>query len=148
MRVTGILEMAERSVEALSGGELQRVWLASCLAQETRVLLLDEPTNHLDLRYQVDILEVMRALADSANVAVGVVLHDLAHAADLADEVVLMCNGKVHAAGRPEDVITPANIHAVYGVEVHVRRDPESGHMHVQPVGRYRPTPGRALQSA
>jgi iron complex transport system ATP-binding protein len=118
------------------------VWLASCLAQETPVLLLDEPTNHLDLRYQVDILEVIRDLADTRSVAVGVVLHDLAHAADVADEVVLMSAGRVHATGRPEDVITPENLSTVYGVEVRVTHDPETGHIHVQPLGRYRPRVG------
>ena len=139
MEVTGVSAMADRSVESLSGGELQRVWLASCLAQQTPVLLLDEPTNHLDLRYQVDILEVMRDLADLRAVAVGVVLHDLAQAADLADEVVLMSSGRVHAAGRPDDVITAENLADVYGVQVRVNRDPVTGHLHVQPVGRYRP---------
>ena len=68
-------------VDELSGGELQRVWLATCLAQDTGVLLLDEPTNHLDLRYQVEILDLIRDLADDHGTALGVVLHDLNHAA-------------------------------------------------------------------
>ena len=75
-----------RAVDELSGGELQRVWLATCLAQETGVLLLDEPTNHLDLRYQVEILDLVRDLADDHDVAVGVVLHDLNQAATVADD--------------------------------------------------------------
>ena len=148
MEVTGVSTMADRSVEALSGGELQRVWLASCLAQQTPVLLLDEPTNHLDLRYQVDILEVIRDLADLRAVAVGVVLHDLAQAADLADEVVLMSSGRVHAVGRPDDVITGENVADVYGVQVRVNRDPVTGHLHVQPVGRDRPALNRVDVSA
>ena len=73
--------MADRAVDQLSGGELQRVWLATCLAQDTGVLLLDEPTNHLDLRYQVEILDLVRELADEHGTALGVVLHDLNHAA-------------------------------------------------------------------
>ena len=84
MEVTGVATMADRPVEELSGGELQRVWLATCLAQDTGVLLLDEPTNHLDLRYQVEVLDLMRDLADDHGVAVGVVLHDLVHAAEVA----------------------------------------------------------------
>jgi iron complex transport system ATP-binding protein len=63
MGVTGVVAMADRSVDALSGGELQRVWLATCLAQNTSVLLLDEPTTFLDLRYQVEILDLMRELS-------------------------------------------------------------------------------------
>ncbi|MFP5316648.1 MAG: ABC transporter ATP-binding protein, partial [Actinomycetes bacterium] len=78
MAVTGTTAMADRAVDELSGGELQRVWLAACLAQDTGVLLLDEPTNHLDLRYQVEVLDLLRDLAADHGVAVGVVLHDLA----------------------------------------------------------------------
>ena len=81
MEVTGLADMADRGVDELSGGELQRVWLATCLAQDTGVLLLDEPTTFLDLRYQVEILDLIRDLADQHGVAVGVVLHDLDQAA-------------------------------------------------------------------
>ena len=66
MAVTGVADLAERSVDSLSGGQLQRVWLASCLAQDTAVLLLDEPTTYLDLRYQVEILDLVRDLADES----------------------------------------------------------------------------------
>ncbi|MGO1317264.1 MAG: ABC transporter ATP-binding protein, partial [Cellulomonadaceae bacterium] len=64
MELTGVAEMGDRGVDELSGGELQRVWLATCLAQDTGVLLLDEPTTYLDLRYQVEILDLVRDLAD------------------------------------------------------------------------------------
>ena len=101
LEVTGVDAMADRPVDELSGGELQRVWLATCLAQDTGVLLLDEPTNFLDLRYQVEILDLVRELADEHGVAVGVVLHDLDQAAAVADQVVLLHQGRVRAAGRP-----------------------------------------------
>ena len=103
MTVTGVAAMADRAVGELSGGELQRVWLATCLAQDTAVLLLDEPTTFLDLRYQVEILDLMRELADTDDIAVGVVLHDLNQAAAVADEVVLLSAGRVRAIGRPAD---------------------------------------------
>ena len=93
MDVTGVDAMADRAVDELSGGELQRVWLATCLAQDTGVLLLDEPTTFLDLRYQVEILDLVRDLADEHGVAVGVVLHDLNQAAAVADQVVLLTAG-------------------------------------------------------
>jgi ferric hydroxamate transport system ATP-binding protein len=137
MAATGVTSMAARGVDALSGGELQRVWLASCLAQQTPVLLLDEPTNHLDLRYQMDILDVVRDLADTRDVAVGIVLHDLDQAAAVADDVVLMKAGRVHACGPPDDVITEDHLADVFGVAVRVGTDPATGLIHTQPLGRH-----------
>src|SRR5699024_10205131 len=106
LELTGTDRMADRPVDQLSGGELQRVWLATCLAQDTGVLLLDEPTNHLDLRYQAEILDLMRELADDHGIAVGVVLHDLGHAAAVADHVVLLDRGRIRSVGTCEDVFT------------------------------------------
>ncbi len=137
MELTGVAPMAERGVDELSGGELQRVWLASCLAQQTSVLLLDEPTNHLDLRYQVEVLDVVRDLADDHDVAVGVVLHDLDHAAIVADEVVLLSEGRVVAAGAVRDVLTGDHLSRAYGVTVHVADDPVTGAIHCRPLGRH-----------
>jgi ferric hydroxamate transport system ATP-binding protein len=139
MAMTGVTEMADRGVDELSGGELQRVWLASCLAQETSVLLLDEPTNHLDLRYQVEILDVVRDLADDHQVAVGVVLHDLDHAAIIADRVVLLSQGKALASGAVKEVLTAQHLTEAYGVTVHVAADPVTGALHCRPVGRHTP---------
>ncbi|MEJ2854114.1 MULTISPECIES: ABC transporter ATP-binding protein [unclassified Saccharothrix] len=139
MSLTGVTDMAERGVDELSGGELQRVWLASCLAQETSVLLLDEPTNHLDLRYQVEVLDVVRDLANDHGVAVGVVLHDLDHAATVADRVVLLCDGRVVADGAVGDVLTAEHLTHAYGITVHVAHDPVTGTVHCRPVGRHSP---------
>lgn len=137
MDVTGVATMAGRPVEELSGGELQRVWLATCLAQDTGVLLLDEPTNHLDLRYQVEVLDLMRDLADDHGVAVGVVLHDLGHAAEVADEVVLLHDGRVLASGPPSEVITEQNLSTAYGIAVRVTADPATGALVLRPVGKH-----------
>ena len=120
MDVTGISSMSDRGVDELSGGELQRVWLACCLAQQTGVLLLDEPTNHLELRYQVEILDLVRELADEHDVAVGVVLHDLNQALDLADTVALMHDGQVLAVGSPVEVLTTDRVATAYGIRVTV----------------------------
>ncbi|ATE52135.1 ABC transporter ATP-binding protein [Actinosynnema pretiosum] len=139
MELTGVTPMAGRGVDELSGGELQRVWLASCLAQETSVLLLDEPTNHLDLRYQVEVLDVVRDLADEHGVAVGVVLHDLDHAGVVADEVVLLCDGRVVASGAVREVLTPDHLTSAYGVEVQVVDDPVTGAPHCRPLGKRTP---------
>jgi ferric hydroxamate transport system ATP-binding protein len=137
MDVTGVAAMAERGVDELSGGELQRVWLATCLAQDTGVLLLDEPTTFLDLRYQVEILDLIRELADEHGVAVGVVLHDLNQAAVVADRVVLLHRGRVHAVGDPRDVLTEVHLTEAYGIRVEVTTDPLSGRLSARPIGRY-----------
>jgi iron complex transport system ATP-binding protein len=137
MEVTGVAPMADRAVDELSGGELQRVWLAMCLAQDTGVLLLDEPTNHLDLRYQVEILDLVRDLADDHGVAVGLVLHDLDQAAGVADEVVLLRSGRVVGAGRPHEVLTGDALTATYGIRIDVTRDEATGRVRTHAVGRH-----------
>jgi len=136
MEMTGITHMADRSADQLSGGELQRVWLATCLAQDTKVLLLDEPTSHLDLRYQVETLELVRELADEHGVAVGIVLHDLNQAAALADRLALVHQGKLVAVGTPETVLTSEILTEVYGIPVAVAPDPVTGSLTIRPLGR------------
>jgi ferric hydroxamate transport system ATP-binding protein len=135
--LTGLAGMADRAVDRLSGGELQRVWLATCLAQETDVLLFDEPTNHLDLRYQIETLDLIRDLADDHGTAIGVVLHDLSHAAAVADRVVLLGEGRVHASGDPADVLTTDNLTEVYGISVHATVDDATGRLRIEPQGRH-----------
>jgi iron complex transport system ATP-binding protein len=137
MSITGVGAMGGRGVDQLSGGELQRVWLATCLAQDTEVVLLDEPTNHLDLRYQVETLDVVRELADDHGVAVGVVLHDLDHAASVADDVVLLHQGRVRATGSPSEVLTSEHLSAVYGLPIEVSLDPTGTRLRVEPRGRH-----------
>jgi iron complex transport system ATP-binding protein len=139
LEATGVLSMADRAAGELSGGELQRVWLAACLAQQTGVVLLDEPTNHLDLRYQVETLDLIRDLADVHGVAVGVVLHDLDHAARVADHVLLMAAGGVLAAGMPLDVLTAENIGAAYRLRVDVSVDPVTKRLRIDPISRHAP---------
>ncbi|MBB5126065.1 ABC transporter ATP-binding protein [Streptomyces griseoloalbus] len=137
LALTGVAELAERGAEHLSGGQLQRVWLAGCLAQETGVLLLDEPTTYLDLRYQVELLDLMRDLADEHGIAVGVVLHDLDQAAAVADRIVLLASGRVVAEGPPEDVLTPERLTEVYGIRIEVDADPLTGRLRTRAIGRH-----------
>jgi len=142
--LTGIRDMVERPVGELSGGEMQRVWLAACLAQQTDVVLLDEPTNHLDLRYQIETLDLVRDLADDHGVAVGIVLHDLDHAARVADELLLLSAGRIHAAGTPVEVLTAHNIGTVYEIEVEVDVDPRTGRLRIDALGKH---PARPAQT-
>ncbi|MFD8486144.1 siderophore ABC transporter ATP-binding protein CdtA [Streptomyces sp. NPDC059712] len=137
LALTGVAELAGRGADHLSGGQLQRVWLASCLAQETGVLLLDEPTTYLDLRYQVELLDLIRDLADDHGIAVGVVLHDLDQAAAVADRITLLEAGRIVADGPPEDVLTPERLTAVYGIRIDVDTDPLTGRLRTRPIGRH-----------
>ena len=106
------------------------MWLATCLAQDTPVLLLDEPTTFLDLRYQVEILDLVRDLADDHDVAVGVVLHDLNQAAAVADEVVLLHEGRVRATGTPRRGLHRGALTETYGIRIEVdhRSGQRTGH--------------------
>jgi uncharacterized protein (TIGR03067 family) len=135
--VPAIIETADRPVDELSGGERQRVWLATCLAQDTELLLLHEPTTFLDLRNQVEILDLVRDLAGTHQVAVGLVLHDLNQAAEVADRVVLLSRGRVHATGTPAEVFTEDTLSEIYGIRIAVDLDPQTGRPHTRPVGRH-----------
>lgn len=137
LTVTNLTEFADRGVESLSGGQLQRVWFACCLAQDTDVLLLDEPTTYLDLRYQVEILDLVRDLADTHGVTVGVVLHDLDQAAAVADQVVLLSSGRIVAAGAPAEVYAPERLTDAYGIRIDVELDSPTGIPRTRAVGRH-----------
>ncbi|WP_202486077.1 ABC transporter ATP-binding protein [Streptomyces sp. SID4985] len=143
LALTDLEGLADRGAEHLSGGQLQRVWLASCLAQDTGVLLLDEPTTCLDLRYQVELLDLMRDLADEHGIAVGAVLHDLDQAAAVADRITLLSAGRVVADGRPEDVLTSERLTETYGIRIDVDPDPLTGRLRTRAVGRHHARTGR-----
>lgn len=117
----GIGALALEPLDALSGGQRQMVSLAQAIVRDPRLLLLDEPTSALDLARQVRLLSELRRLAAEGRVVVAV-LHDLALAAQWADRIVLIHAGRVHAHGRPQDVLTPALLAQVYGVHARVER--------------------------
>lgn len=154
---TGLQALRQQLVTQLSGGELRRVILARALAQEPTVLLLDEPTTHLDLRYQAELLLLMRRLAQRDGLAVVVTLHDLNQAATCATRVALLASGALVAVGSPAEVLTPAILSPVYGVDVVVTPHPMYGTPMVVPVfadvqddrlpaAPLRPTDGRCSQ--
>ena len=126
MEAVGIAELAGRSIDELSGGERQCVSIARALAQEPSVLLLDEPTAHLDLRHQRTVLEVVLAKVPTPRTTI-LVSHDLNLAAEHADRLLLLADGRVLAFGPPEEVMTPERLESAYGCPVGVERDPTTG---------------------
>ena len=116
MAETETLELADRLMDTLSGGESQRVHLAAALAQQPRVLLLDEPTSDLDLYHQLSIFHLLRNLAHEHDLAVVVVTHDLNLAMQHCDRAVLLSQGRLLATGAPREVLTPSVLESVYGV--------------------------------
>ncbi|WP_448061146.1 putative F420-0 ABC transporter ATP-binding protein [Cellulomonas hominis] len=115
--------LADRAWSSLSGGERQRVHIARALAQEPDLLLLDEPTNHLDVSAQLSLLAFVRDLGTTTIAA----LHDLNLAAAFCDHVLVLSAGHLAAAGHPRDVLRPALIHDVYGVDSDVLTHPRTG---------------------
>jgi iron complex transport system ATP-binding protein len=122
-----VTHLADREVADLSGGERRRVLLAQALAQDAPVLLLDEPTTHLDLRHVVDLLGIVRDLAERRGRAVLAVLHDLTVAAQVCDRIVVLQAGRVVADDVPAAVITSALLEGVYGVRGEIDVDPTTG---------------------
>jgi iron complex transport system ATP-binding protein len=118
MKATSVDQLSDRKLAEISGGEQQRVLLARALAQDTPVLLLDEPTNHLDLKYQVDLLHLLRQLAKQEDLSVLMAMHDLNQVSGVVDRVALLVDGVLTALGIPEEVLTPKNIKAAYQTEV------------------------------
>ncbi|WP_084370228.1 ABC transporter ATP-binding protein [Microbispora sp. ATCC PTA-5024] len=140
---TGMRDLADRPVDQLSGGQRQRAWISMALAQGTDLLLLDEPTTFLDLAHQVEVLELVGRLHAETGTTVVMVLHDLNLAARYAHRLVAMREGRVVAAGPPEDVLTEDRVREVFGLEAKVIADPVAGTPLVVPVGA-----GRRLRSA
>ena len=143
LAMTGMAELAERTVDELSGGQRQRAWISMALAQGTDLLLLDEPTTYLDLAHQIDVLDLVHLLHREFGRTVVMVLHDLNLAARYADRLVAMKDGRIVVAGPPSDVLTEANLLDVFGLDARVVPDPVSGTPLVVPIGHRHRTPER-----
>lgn len=111
-----LMRFADKPFGTLSGGERQRVMIARALAQEPELLVLDEPTNHLDIRHQLEVLGLLRALG----LTVVLTLHDLTLAAEYADQIVLLHQGRVLAQGAPHDVLTGDSVAQAFGVKARI----------------------------
>jgi iron complex transport system ATP-binding protein len=122
LRQLGIEELAARNICELSGGQRQMVFIAQALVREPSILLLDEPTNSLDLHRELEMLELIKELTITRNLTTVVTLHQLDMAARYADEIVVLSEGEVYAAGQPAAVLTPVMLRTVYQVNAAVHQ--------------------------
>ncbi|MCE4222462.1 ATP-binding cassette domain-containing protein [Methylobacterium sp. C25] len=129
MRLTEVEPFADRLVDSLSGGERQRVWLAMLVAQDASCMLLDEPTSALDIGHQLQVLRLVRRLAERGP-SVVVVLHDVNMAARFCDELIALHTGRLIRRGPCAELMTEEALRAIYDVPMAVLRHPENG----QPV--------------
>lgn len=123
----GMQDFASRSYATLSGGEKQRVLVARALTQQSRFLVLDEPTNHLDIRYQFEVLNLVKSL----KMTTLAVLHDLNLAAAFCDVLYVLHDGKIAASGKPEVVLTSTLLEEVFGVTAEIMRHPQTQRPHI-----------------
>lgn len=127
INLTGLQSLRYQKISALSGGEVQRVWLALCLAQDSKYIILDEPTNHLDIKYKIEILKLVKELNQKYHKTIIVVIHDLNLACRFATDIILLKGGKAIKQGTVDSVITKANIDYAFDVEAVVETSPVTG---------------------
>jgi iron complex transport system ATP-binding protein len=138
LAATGTTAFEARPFSSLSGGEKQRVVIASALAQASQMLLLDEPTAALDLAYQFEIAALLRRLNAERGATMIVSTHDLNLAAAVCDRIVLLKDGRVIAQGSTGETLTAESIRRLYDVDADVQFHPRAGHLTVVPIGRSR----------
>ena len=118
LEAVNMLTEKDQEITKLSGGQLQRVFLARTLAQEPEIILLDEPTNHLDLKYQVELLEYLKKWTAKGNRAVVGVLHDINLALRFCDRLLIMKNGCIQAHGNTNEIINCNLLERTFGIDV------------------------------
>lgn len=116
----GLVEMADEMIDTLSGGQLQRAYIAMILAQDTEYILLDEPLNNLDMNHAVQLMKTLRRLVEEEHKTILLVIHDINFAATYADEIVAMKNGAIFAHGTMEEMIQPHILNALYDMEIKI----------------------------
>lgn len=120
IKKTDIENFIDKNISELSGGEKQRVYLAMALAQQPEILILDEPTNHLDIKYQYELLSLVKKINTQNNITIICVLHDINQAMRYSDRIFVMKKGIIIDSGKPEKCITAELIRDVYGIECEI----------------------------
>lgn len=115
---TGLTQLQDQLVSSLSGGQMQRVWIAMAIAQNTKLLFLDEPTTFLDMKHQVEVLRLVKELNQKNGLTVVMILHDINQAIHFSDKVIALKDGNVYFAGKPQEFVTSKHVKEVYGMEL------------------------------
>lgn len=118
---------ADQIVDTLSGGERSRIWLAMCLAQQSRFLLLDEPLAALDIAHQIEVMALVHSLSRRLNLGVVIVIHDINLAAQYCDELIALKHGRLLKQGRPSEIMTAAVLKEIYSVDMNIIAHPHNG---------------------
>jgi iron complex transport system ATP-binding protein len=132
---TNILELRDKSINEISGGEFQRVIIARALTQKAEIILMDEPISQLDIHHQIEILDNVKKLVKCENITVVAILHDLNLASRFSDELLLINNGSIVSKGKPEEVLTYQNLEEVYNMNVLVSNNPVNNKPLIIPIG-------------
>jgi iron complex transport system ATP-binding protein len=122
IRHVGLIEHADQSIQSLSGGEKQRALIARAIVQRPQILVMDEPTNHLDIKFQIQILELVRSLG----ITVIVSIHDLNLASAMCDQLLVLNHGQLVSQGSPEEVINETLLNKVFGICASVSKHPQT----------------------
>jgi iron complex transport system ATP-binding protein len=131
MELTNTWGLRDRPYSQVSGGERQRLTIARALAQQPSVLLLDEPVSHLDIEHQIEVLDLVERLKKEKGIMVVMILHDLNLAARYCDRLILLSGNSILAGGRPDEVLTEANIACAFHARVLIRKHPLTGYLYV-----------------
>ncbi|HPP30873.1 MAG TPA: ABC transporter ATP-binding protein [Soehngenia sp.] len=134
MALTNTLEIKDRLITQISGGERQRALIAKALAQDPKIILLDEPTSHLDINHQIEVLELLKELNLKQNLTIISVLHDLNLASRYSDKLVLLKDGQILKSGSVEEVLTASNIENAYNMRAVVELNKFTNSLFVTPI--------------
>lgn len=134
LSLTNTLNLKNRMINQISGGERQRAIIAKALAQKPAIILLDEPTSNLDINHQMDVLNLLKKLNKENGLTVILVIHDINLACRYSDEIILLNQGKILGIGSPEEVITVDNIENAYDMKVAIEKNKYTDTIHLTPI--------------